>query len=158
MNLMTIDEVKYCDSNNDIIWIATNLKNKLHLEGQEFINEVLFNGLAVPSNYYVGLDNRTTVNVGDILANVVVVEPATNGYVRKTVNAQSGFTVSYSSGKWKSLSINLVFNATGGSWGPVKNSFLTAGGFLISTIVLPIETTLTNGQYFSFRMQFSLGD
>ncbi len=157
MNLMTIDEVKYCDSNNDTIWIATNLKNMLHLDGQKFISQVLFNGLAIPSNYYIGLDNRTTVNVGDILASIVS-EPSTNGYNRKAVNAQSGFTVSYSTNKWRALSGNIVFNATGGSWGPVKNAFLTAGGFLISTIVLPIETTLTNGQYFSFRMRFSLGD
>lgn len=154
---MTIDEVKYCESNNDTIWIATNLKNMLHLEGQKFINQVLFNGLAVPANYYVGLDNRTTINAGDILVNLVG-EPSANGYTRKAVNAQTGFTVSYSTSKWRALSTNIVFNATGGSWGPVKNAFLTAGGFLISTIALPIETTLTNGQYFSFRMRFSLGD
>lgn len=163
MRLMTIEEVIHYDKDGNILWSAKNLPNTLHTQGQEFILKSVFVGSAgviVPASYYVGLDNRTTVNQADILANIVG-EPTTNGYSRQTLSSQTGFGALFDQANWRVQSASVVFTALGGSWGPVSNAFLTTGsamsGFLISTVPLPTAKTINNGETFSFKISLSLG-
>jgi len=157
---MTIEEVIHRDKDGNILWRADNLPNKFHTQGQEFILKACFagsSGVTIPSSYYVGLDNRTTVNQADILANLVG-EPTTHSYVRQTLSSQTGFGAVFDLSNWKVRSASIVFIAIGGSWGPVRNAFLTTGSFLISTVPLPSVKTVNNGESFSFKINLALGE
>ncbi len=160
---MTVDEVCHLDKNGNCIWKAENLKNMLHTQGVEFILKTLFvrsSGVVIPTTYYVGLDNRTTLNLSDIMDSVTG-EPATNGYHRYALNSNTGFSAVFNSQIWKAKSVTLLFNAIGGSWGPVKNAFLTTtsgnNGYLISSVVLPSVRTVNSGESFTFRISLGIG-
>jgi hypothetical protein len=163
MNLLTVDEVRHLDKSGDCIWMAKGLKNMLHTQGVEFILKTLFvksTGVAIPTTYYVGLDNRSVLNLADILDGVTG-EPSTFGYQRYSLNSNTGFNAVFDSQTWKAKSITLLFNAIGGSWGPVKNAFLTTTsgnqGYLISSVVLPSVRTLNAGEAFTFKISLGIG-
>lgn len=157
---MTIIEAIHSDRDGKVLWYAENIPNIMHTQGQQFILTTLFAGGSIPGSYYVGLDNRSTVNQADTLANLVG-EPTSFGYSRQTLSPQSGFTPMFDSANWTVLSNNLLFTATGGNIGPIQNAFLTTGsamqGFLISTIQLPRSKTINNTETFSFRISLGLG-
>lgn len=163
MNLLTVDEVCHLDKSGNCIWKANDLKNMLHTEGVEFILKTLFVGsseVEIPSSYYVGLDGRTTLSLGDTSASITG-EPTTNGYSRYGLSYASGFSAISASGTWYAKSSTLLFNASGGSWGPVKNAFLMTTsddeGYLISSVALPSTRTLNAGESFTFRTRLSIG-
>ncbi len=162
MQLMTVEEVVHYDKNRNILWRAENLTNLLHAQGQEFILKSVFvgaSGVTIPSSYYIGLDNRSSISKADILESLVG-EPTQFGYHRQTVSSQTGFGATFDSVNWKVITATLVFSAVGGSWGPVKNAFLSTSsmtmGFLISTVPLPTTKTVNNGESFSFKISLSL--
>ena len=161
---MTIEEVVHRDKDGNILWSIDNLHNQFHTQGQEFILKAVFagsSGVTIPTTYYVGLDNRPVVNQADILANISG-EPTTFGYVRQTLSSQTGFGAVFDMSNWKIITASLIFIAIGGSWGPVKNAFLTTGsgsqGFLISTVPLPNVKTINSGETFSFKINLALGN
>jgi len=161
---MTIREVIHHDKEGNALWRAENLSNQFHTQGQEFILKAVFagsSGVTIPTSYYVGLDNRSVINQGDTLENIVG-EPTQFGYGRQVVSSQTGFGAVFDTVNWKVISKTIVFNATGGSWGLVRNAFLTTGsavtGYLISTVPLPSSRTVNNGEFFSFKMNLALED
>jgi len=155
-------EAKHLDQQGNVLWEATNLPNTFHIQGEEFLLKSSFHagsGVSIPSAYYVGLDNRISVSIGDTLDNITG-EPTTHGYIRQSVSSSSGFGVSIVGVDWTAISKNLLFSAVGGGWGPVKNAFLTTGagnvGFLIATVPLLAPRTLVNGETFTFRLSLGL--
>lgn len=159
--IMKVLEVQHL-RNNKVIWEDCDLYNMLHGEGQEILLNAVFAGGAIPSSYYMGLENRSSLAVTDNLASLLT-EPSTNGYARFTTSASSDFTISSDiSGNFKSQSILLTFIAAGGGWGPVKNLFMSSSldnaGKLISSVALSDALTLVDGDIINLRINLSLTD
>jgi len=162
--LLTILEIKHIDKDGNILWEDKNVKNILHKEGENLILTSCFqSGLNFPPPfYYFGLDNRTTLLESQTLSDVIF-EPTANGYTRSSV-ANDEFDVDLISGSYRALSPILTFSATGGSWGPVRNLFMTnaaqfaPGGLLISSVPLSNPVTVIDGSSLTVRMALSLRD
>lgn len=144
-----------------IIWEAKDLYNLLHTEAEEFFLNCLFASEEVPADYYLGLDDREELAAADTMDDILD-EPTTNGYLRQTVNTTNGWTVTLHNGVYRALSQIVSFTAAGGSWGPVKNLFMTTAsddsGVLISSVPLSSEASLTDGDAINMRMALSLRD
>lgn len=168
-HLLRILEVQHI-KDNEVIWEAFNIPNTLHLGGEQFMISALFRsaaGISVPSFYYIGMDNRSTVSITDNMGSLTT-EPASNGYSRQAVSSATGFIIEEftvsgdTSGiqHWRARSQILAFTATGGSWGPVSNVFLTNrndnGGYLISTASLGTTRTVGAGETLNFRFALNL--
>lgn len=164
---MTILEVRHI-RDGEVIWEERNLKNTLHLEGEQFILSALFRtitGVSVPSFYYLGLDNRTSLLLSDNMATLST-EPTGNGYSRQPISSSTGFALeNYSSGgydHWKAKSQIVAFTASGSQWGPVSNVFLTDrvddSGFLISTAALGVTRVVLPTESLTFRFTMTLVD
>jgi hypothetical protein len=157
--LLTILEISHI-RDGKVIWQDKNLRNLFHTTGEEFMLKALFEGLALPAAYYLGLDNRSAIDVADTMTDLVD-EPSVNGYLRQSVD-YDGFTVSLNSGVNRALSPIVTFMASGGSWGPVRNLFLTNesddSGYLIASVPLSASATLNPGDNITMRMGLSLQD
>ena len=160
--LMTIEEIKHFDKNGKCVWEEHDIPNIWHTNGQQFILSVAFDtngGLSVPTNYYVGLDNRDTLTAGDTLSDLTG-EPTTNGYTRQPLSSTTGFSVQLTGGVMKAVSGLANFVATAGDWGPVKNLFLssslTNSGTLISSAALSGPRNVLAGGSMSVRVSLSL--
>ena len=151
--------------NGEIVYQEKDLYNVLHTDGEEFLLSALFTGgqdnSFIPDSYYLGLDNRTTVSASDEIGDLSG-EPSTNGYTRQALSSTTGFTVALSNGVNRATSNIVSFNATGGSWGPVRSLFLSDKvnntGTLISSVLLSSATTVQNGDSVNLRMALSLRD
>ena len=149
--------------NGQIIWEAKNLHNILHQNGEEYFLTVLFNndGSLPPANYHLGLDERSILLVDDTMSNLID-EPTVNGYARQPVSSVSGWTIELANGVFRALGPIITFGATGGSWGPVSNLFLTNrtdnDGFLIASVALSNTITMSDGDAINMRMGLSLRD
>ena len=152
--------------NGEVIWENKNILNTFHVEGELFVLSSLLRtsgDISVPSFYYLGLDNRTTLSVADNMAGIST-EPSGNGYSRQPVSSSTGFTIEEfvssvdSLSHWRAKSTIVSFSASGGSWGPVSNVFMTTElnntGYLISSASLGVTRTLTSGD--SFNLRFAL--
>lgn len=166
-HFITIDEISLISKEGDVLWKRENLKNLFHLDGEEFILKALFNGgndpnEFIPDEYYFGLDNRSTIALDDSMTSLVS-EPTTFGYARQSLSSIDGFTVlEVSADVIRAQSVILIFQANGGTWGPVANLFMTdeagSGGFLISSVATGSTFTVEDGQAVSLRMTFGLQD
>lgn len=163
---MHILEIEHLAADGAVLWRSEAIPNILHQEGQEFVLQGMFNtsaGVAPPTNYYLGLDARLTLSATDTLADLIA-EPTTNGYSRQPVSSFNGFTVGLGpTGKFRAVSASVVFPAAGGSWGPVRNLFLTnvvngTSGYLIASAPLGTQRTVNSGQSISLRISVSLGN
>lgn len=150
--------------NKQVIWQSSNLKNVLHIQGEEYLLKILFsNIIAKPQYYYFGLDNRATVAEADTLLSLDG-EPTTHNYSRQIVNSISDWAFAVSGGYNEAKSPILTFGAYGGSWGPIRNLFMTmqtqetdpALGYLISTVYLGQKITVLDGDSISMRMAIKL--
>lgn len=159
MRLMTISEAYHYDTDGSVLWQGSDLHNTFHYAGEEFFLKSLFTQLTIPSTYYIGLDNRLTINQSDNSSSISG-EPVGNGYARAAINTSSGFGASFSSPKWQVQTVTIFFNSTG-SWTTVRNAFLIttagSGGYLIASVPLQSIRTLTSGQSLSFRFVLQLG-
>lgn len=159
--LLTIAEIKHISADGEILWQDTNLKNLLHTEGEEYCLRVLFAGESLTTDYYFGLDARSSIDVADDMTDVQPNEPSGNGYTRQSV-ASDIFTMGTSGGVNIATSPVLTFSASGGSWGPVSNFFMTNesgySGYLVSSVELASAITLTDGQSVAMKMKFALQD
>lgn len=162
-HLLTLLEVNHI-RDGKVIWKANDLKNVTHLQGDEFCLYSLFQTTvaSTPTFYYIGLDNRDTLSVNDAMPSGLLNEPTTNGYSRQPVSSASGFTVSKVSGVYRATSLVVAFSATGGSYGPVKNVFLTNridnNGYLIASVALGSSRTFSDGDTFTLQFGLSLRD
>jgi hypothetical protein len=168
--LVKIDEIKLISKEGIVLWEDKDLYNVVHYEGQQYMLSCLFSGMAIPSNYSIGLDNRATPAAGDVYANLTAYgEPSSaNGYARSSVGSDS-FTVekeSSTSSNYIAKSLVISFKCDTGSW-TIRNMFLTATtlvgstntNFLISSIALKGGNTITvsAGNLISMRMSMRLG-
>ena len=165
--MITIQEIGLLSSTGELLWKKENLHNMLHDDGEEFIINVLFGGVGVPSFYYFGLDNRTSLSSTDTMSSLVN-EPSVNGYARQkiasgsSINNASQFTI-MTEPPFTAQSSILFFSANNnGSWGPVSNLFMTDksdnSGYLISSVPLSTTITVAQGTSIYVRMGFQLSD
>jgi len=161
-HLMTIIEIEHFDNKGKSIWKQENISNVFHEEGQEFLLANVFDtdfGVSVPSNYYIGLDNRDAIDVADDLS-LLSGEPVGNGYARQTCSSTTGFTVGTFSGVKKARSAVKTFTASGGPFDEVQNVFLCTSaddsGFLISSTALSSSRILLDGENLALRISLSL--
>jgi len=154
--LLFVESVEYYEGGK-LAWSKGPFHNVLHRLGEEFILKVAFSTTTKPTNYFLGLDNRTTVAAGDAIGNISG-EPTGNGYARQAVSSTTGFTVSQYNltDGYKVLSSVVGFTAVGSSWGPVKNLFMTTtadnSGVLISSIALDTGFSVQAGGTVLMRM------
>lgn len=163
--IMKIDEIIQKDNNGKIIYQEENIYNILHLQGEERILSAVFlggptNNSYIPSNYFLGLDNRGTVTASQTLANLSG-EPAGSGYSRQPASSTTGFSIVNNNGVYQARSNIIIFAAVAGSWGPVINLFLTdvssgSSGNLYSTAVLASPIILSSGETISVRFSLAL--
>lgn len=122
----------------------------IHNEGEQYIVQVLFSGEQSLSTLYAGLDDRETLAETDTLADLTD-EPSGNGYAREVLAVgTANFTTAQNvDGDWQVVTRALLFKATGGNVGPVRNIFLATStddsGKLIASMVLSSRTTLLDG-------------
>lgn len=163
--IMKVEEVQHV-RDGKVIWRNENLHNLLHIQGEEFILKVVFSEYILkPDYYYFGLDNRSTIQVTDELSDLID-EPITNGYFRQAANSVDDFTFLVVEGYNRARSPILTFSAIGGSWGPVRNLFLTMQdqdvsadlGYLIASVDLEQDITVASGDAISLRMAMTLRD
>jgi hypothetical protein len=162
--IMKVLEIKHW-RNDKIIWERRNIKNLLHEKGEEFILSAAFSGgkisTVIPDNYYFGLDNRSLVKADQEMDNLIG-EPTGNGYTRQTISSSNEFIIGFENDHYQAVSPVLVFRASGASWGPVTNLFLTdqAGnaGSLISTAALGESVIVNDGDSITVRLTMLLKD
>lgn len=163
--IMKIMEIKL-KRENKVIWEENNILNILHKEGEAFLLNAVFaggqNNTVIPNNYYLGLDARSSLTINDTLESLIS-EPGTNGYVRQPISSAGDFTVVLDTdGHYRAISPIVVFQAVGGSWGPVSNLFLTDtldnSGSLLSTAPFSIPITVVAGDSVTMRISISLKD
>jgi hypothetical protein len=162
--IMTVQELLHISGDGSVLHREQNIKNMIHVVGEEYILRVLFSSLSKPENYYVGLDNRSSLLPSSTIAALTGEPTNINGYERQAIPSDN-FQVESLSGLMQARSPTLVFRATGGSWGPVKNMFIaTALGTdsntstLISSVVLSREITVNDGEIITVRMSMSLSN
>ena len=160
---MTIEEIRHY-RDGKCIWSECDIPNIWHDDGQEFLLSLAFDtdgGIAVPTNYYLGLDNRTTLAATDTLTDLTG-EPSTNGYIRQPLSPSTGFVVGTTGGNVSAVSGIGTFVATISQWGPVQNLFFATtnldpdpSGFLISSASLGSSRTVISGESISVRITLS---
>lgn len=164
--LMKILEVFEYEPSGQILWYRKNLLNTLHVDGEEFMLLALFTGgptnAIIPTNYYLGLDNRATVSTTDDFTTLSN-EPTSNGYARQSLSSTGDFTVTTDgNGNYQADTAVVTFRANGGDWGPVSNLFLCTSldnsGYLIASAPLSASTTVSAGNTISLRLGLSLKD
>lgn len=160
--LVKIIEVQHI-RDGKVIWEAKDLYNLLHVGGELFFLSCCFenDGSLPPSQYFFGLDNRPTIAVTDMMADILA-EPEGNGYLRQSVSSLNGFTIDVVNDVYRASSEILTFSATTGDVGPVRNLFLTTqndnDGVLLATAPLSDEVTMSSGDSLNMRMSLSLKD
>lgn len=162
--LMTILEVNKKNALGEIVWQKFNLPNTVHLGGDYFMLSALFASISasIPASYYLGLDNRTIPAESDTLANLSQ-EPSQFAYARQAISSGNGFSVALNgNGVYQATSTVVAFIATGGSWGPVSNLFLSTtvnnSGYLIATSPLDDTVTVGSGEQLTLRFALTLRD
>lgn len=158
-----IAHVRHRDRAGKVLWEET-IHNIYHDEGEEYLVKVAFSeALAVPANHYIGLDNRGAIAEGDTLASLDA-EPSTNGYARKAVATNdTDYTCTQDSGDWQAKTKTVTFTASGGSFGPMQNCFLTdqasgASGDLYCSLALSQSRTLQDGESLDVNMTLKVSE
>lgn len=163
IHLFKIDWIKHI-RNNKVLWEEKDIYNVLHKRGEEFMLRALFTGgnnpnALIPDDYYFGLDNRSAVEVADDFINILG-EPSLFGYIRQTVSSLGEITVSENDGVIRAITSIITFRAVGGTWGPVKNLFITDrsdnNGFLIASVPATAAFTVIDGDSVTMRMSIGL--
>lgn len=160
--IMRVVELVHRDRHGEVVRVERNLLNGIHSLGEEFVLRTLFSGGAIPDNYYIGLDSRSSTAASDLISDLSGQEPSINGYERQAVASDGFAIVADSPGSRKANSPTVLFTASGGSWGPVRNIFLcTALGYgtnavLISSAALGQNLIVSDGETVSMRMAMSL--
>lgn len=162
--LMTVLEIKHFDAQGKLLWEQKNIPNLIHHAAEQYFLSILFSSTeaSVPLNYYCGLDNRVSPDASDTLANLSQ-EPTQFAYARQAVSSTTGFTIGLNTDDiYQATSNVLTFNASGGSWGPVKNVFLATtvnnSGVLLSTAALDGSRFLNDGESTTLRLGLTLRD
>lgn len=161
MHLVRVLEIVHRDASGVAIREVRDILNLVHSAGEEFMLGALFAGESIPSLYYFGLDSRSALASGDDMGDIDGKEPSANGYERQSVSSSEFALALTPSGSWQASGPTVLFRATGGSWGPVRNIFLCTGlGYttptLISSVAIGQDLTVMNGETVTMRMALSL--
>lgn len=149
--------------NGKVIWDDSNIKNTLHSLGEAFLLQVCFrnDGSILPSNYYFGLDARTSISIDDSLDSLVN-EPTGNGYGRVPVDSVNSFDIQQINGIYRAISPIINYVAGGVGFGPVKSFFMATTadntGILVSSALLSSPVTLAAGDTLNLKMSMQLHD
>jgi len=160
---MKVLEFQHLSADGKVLYEEKNVFNTLHTTGEEYILTRLFQGLLVPASYFLGLDNRSTINISDTMSTIAINgEPSVNSYERQLV-ASTDFSLAINEdGNNQANSPHVTFRALGGSWGPVRNIFMSNesafDGLLISSAALFEQITVQDGEIVSMRMGMALRD
>lgn len=154
--LMRIVEIKQLDAMGRVRHHEQNIYNLLHHDGEEYLLRLAFNGLAINSDYYLGLDNRSLVDASDDMDSLVGEPVVGGGYERQEIDSSTDFVMNFENDHWVAYSPIVAFRAISAAWGPVRNIFLTNKlddtGFLISTATLASPITLDAGDSVTVRI------
>ena len=159
--LMKVLEIQHI-RNGKVIYEEKNILNTLHTEGEEFLLRLAFLSLTVPTAYYIGLDNRSTIAVGDTLSTVSAVEPSTNGYLRVPASPGSDFSLTLNDSGNNQVNTPIVtFRSNPGDWNrPVQNLFLCTSsdnsGYLIASAELSASLDMDAGDMINMRLGLAL--
>jgi hypothetical protein len=161
--ILKIIQIQHLDVDGSVLWEQRNVHNLLHLDGEEYLLRAAFLGgrdsTVIPDNYYLGLDNRTSISV-DQTVDDLVGEPVSGGYERQSVSSSGDFGINLEDSHFIVTSPIVAFRATSGPWGPVQNLFLTTAaddsGFLVSTAVLDSPVSLSLSQSVTMRIGITL--
>lgn len=160
--IMKVLEIEHIGTDGSVLHREGNLFNIIHAQGEDLILKMLFSGQSVPENYYVGLDFRSILERSQTISDLFGWEPTANAYARQAVKSDNFSVVTISSGTRQANSPTLLFRASGGSWGPVRNIFLsTALGYgtnsvLVSSVPLSTSITVADGEIVTMRMAMAL--
>jgi hypothetical protein len=164
---MRVLSLEQRNSSGDLIWANSNIGNLLHGDGEKFLLNVLFTGsniynTFIPNYYYLGLDNRSSLSIDDTMA-AIVGEPTVHAYARQPISSSGGFSVVQNGdSNYQATSPVVTFRATGGTWGPVANIFLTdksdLSGSLIASANLGAPFQVSDGDTVTVRLGMSLRD
>lgn len=163
--IMKILHIQKWDVDGTLLWEDKNIRNLLHLEGEQFILNAAFAGgqtsTVIPENYYLGLDNRAVVSAENTMDDLIG-EPTGGGYTRQAISSLNDFAVNLDSDHYVATSPIVAFRSTSGSWGPVSHLFLTDAldntGSLISTATLETPVSVDVGQSVTMRIGLLLKD
>lgn len=160
IHLMKILEVSHFSKNGDLLFNKKNIDNILHIQGQEFILKSIFGEVSIPNEYYLGLDGRTTLLATNNISSISGLEPGTGGYTRQNVTSESFSFALDNEGNIQANSPVVLFRATSGGWGPVRNIFLATApgytGYLVSSVPLGTSLTIQQGETVSMRIGIGL--
>ena len=158
MKVLNIQHIR----NNKVLYEEQNILNTLHGGGEEYILRVCFMNLDISSAYYLGMDNRSAIDVDDTLSTIAALEPDGNGYVRSTLSSASSFTLTTNtSGNHQVNSPIITFRATALDWTrSVKNLFLStssdSSGYLLASATLASTLPMTAGDMINVRLGLAL--
>jgi len=163
--IMKILHIQHWDVDGTLLWEDKNIRNLLHLEGEAFILRAAFaggkNSVVIPENYYLGLDNRLSVDADNTMDDLIG-EPTGGGYTRQAISSLNDFSINLDSEHYIATSPIVAFNAMSSAWGPVSNLFLTDAqdnsGSLISTAILDTAIAVEIGQQVTMRIGLLLKD
>lgn len=160
---MKVLEITHFSADGKVLYYENEIHNTLHATGEQFILGVLFQGLELPESYYLGLDNRATIDVDDTMTTISTSgEPTANSYERQFADAANFSLITNDSGNAQANSPIVTFQALGGSWGPVRNLFLTNesanDGYLIASVALSEQITVSDGEVVNMRLGMALRD
>jgi len=159
---MRVLELTHRDDRGMVLYRTENILNRVHLLGEDFILKVLFGGVQVPNLYFVGLDSRESLSSEDSIADLESSEPSSYGYERKAINSNDFSVIQGASGIMQANSPTVLFTALGGSWGPIRNIFLSTGlghaspSVLVSSASIGQNLVVSPGETVSMRMAMSL--
>lgn len=159
---MRIAELVHRDASGRVLRRETDIPNRIHLLGEEFVLRTLFAGGEIPASYYIGLDSRPSVSQSDLISGLSGIEPTAAGYERQAVGSDNFAIVADSPNARQADSPTVLFTASGGSWGPVRNVFLCTGlGYgpgtvLISSASIGQDLVVSSGETVSMKMAMSL--
>lgn len=160
--LMKVLEINHISNTGNIVFCQKNIKNILHNSGEEFILRTLFDNLEKTQDYYIGLDNRSSLTQADSLNTAYILEPNQNSYERQVSSIDEFSITTTLEGNIQANSPIISFKAIGGSWGPVKNIFMAtslgSNGYLISSASLSQSLTVNDGEIITMKMSFTLKD
>lgn len=160
--IMRVIEISHFGTDGGLLHREEDLRNTIHAQGEELILKILFAGESVPPSYYVGLDFRSAIDRTQTISDLFGWEPTANAYSRQAVESNNFSVINSSSGRKQANSPTLLFRASGGSWGPVRNIFLaTALGYgtnsiLISSVPLSTSISVADGEVITMRMSMAL--
>jgi hypothetical protein len=160
--IMRVVELTHADARGNTIRKIKDIPNRVHFLGEDFILKVLFGGVQVPGSYFIGLDSRESIDPEDSISGLSLLEPSTYGYERQAISSNDFSVVQNTSGFMQANSPTVLFTALDGSWGPIRNIFLSTGlghaspTVLVSSASIGQNLVVSPGETVSMRMAMSL--